>query len=599
MSRANATAAPTAPRLASRRGARRIIRRPPRAYTLPLAGLILLLHLLLALLVFDPTPFTGGDNAGYIALAQSLLEGRGYLELYDPATPPHTQYPPAFPGVIAAALALRIRPWVGLKLVIVGFSLAAVCFAFLWLRRRGWPGAAPWVALLVAVSPGVLELSHWILSDVPFAAFTLAALWGFERLRPDSWGRFTFAAVAATLAYFTRSAGLPLIVAVVAWLALRRHWRQLAAFLLLVGPLAVAWWLRARMLGGVDYVQQFMMVNPYAPDLGRIGPVEFVQRIIENDKRYLSQHLPVLLFGLEGRAVLVLSVAIVLLAAIGWGGRLRRPGVAELFLPLYVGLLLAWPAVWSGERFLLPVLPLILAYAGIGLTRLSRRFAPRLTRYAGPVAAVLVLAAAAPALRSQVEAGGACTLGYAEGDRYPCLVEDWRDYFEIAEWSRRALPDGAVVLSRKPRLFYLISGHRGRVYPLSADPDVFFATAREVGARYVVLDYVDSISGFYLAPVLLRRPESFCIMRVLASSRAVLFGIDEAGGAGEAAAPDPLGGGGGTVRAEIVFPSCPAEYWRGGGQADPAPDRAAAPDRPSAPPARRDAAAPPDPAGSA
>jgi hypothetical protein len=592
VSRANATARSAVPRLASGSGARRIVRRPPRSYTLPLAGLVLLLHALLALLVFDPTPFTGGDNAGYIALARSLLEGRGYLELYDPATPPHTQYPPAFPAVIAAALALGIRPWVGLKLVIVGFSLAAVCFAFLWLRRRGWPGAAPWVALLVAVSPGVLELSHWVLSDVPFAAFTLAALWGFERLRPDSWGRFAFATAVATLAYFTRSAGLPLIVAVVAWLALRRRWRQLAIFLLIVGPPAAAWWLRARMLGGVDYVEQFMMVNPYAPDLGRIGPVEFVQRLIDNDRRYLSQHLPILLFGLEGRFVLVPSVAIVLLAAIGWGGRLRRPGVAELFLPLYVGLLLAWPAVWSGERFLLPVLPLVLAYAGIGLTRLCRRVAPRLTRYAGPVAAVVVLATAVPALRSQIEGGGACTLRYAEGDRYPCLVQDWRDYFEIAEWSRRALPEGAVVLSRKPRLFYLISGHRGRVYPLSDDPDVFFAAAREAGARYVVLDYVDRISGFYLAPVLLRRPESFCTMRVLAPHRAVLFGIDEAGGAAEAAGAAPMRGGEATAQAEIAFPRCPEEYWRGGGRADRAPDGGDAP-------ARRGAAAPPDAGGSA
>ena len=592
MSQANATVPSEAPRVASGPRGRRIVRRPPRSYTLPLAGLILLLHFLLALLVFDPTPFTGGDNAGYVALARSLLEGRGYVELYDPATPPHTQYPPVFPAVIAAALALGIRPWVGLKLVVVCFSVAAVCFAFLWLRRRGWPGAAPWVALIVAVSPGVLELSHWVLSDVPFSAFTLAALWGFERLQRDAWGRFAIAAAAATLAYFTRSAGLPLIVAVIAWLALRRHWRQLAAFVLLVGPLAAAWWLRARMLGGGGYVEQFMMVNPYAPELGRIGPIEFVERIIDNDRRYLAEHLPVVLFGLEGRLMLVPSVAIVLLAAMGWGSRLRRPGVAELFLPLYVGLLLAWPAVWSGERFLLPVLPLVLAYAGIGLTRLCRRFAPRLTRYAGPAGAVLLLAAAAPALRGQIEAGRVCTLRYLEGDRYPCLVQDWRDFFEIAEWSRRALPEDAVVLARKPRLFYLISGHRSRVFPLSDDPDEFFAAAREAGARYVVLDYVDRVSGFYLAPVLLRRPESFCAMRILAPHRAVLFGIDDGDGAAGGVGAEPTRGGEAAVeQAEAAFRICPEEYWRGGRRTGRAPDEPAAP-------ARRGAASPSDAARS-
>src|SRR5690606_39598449 len=92
---------------------RRIVRRPPATQTVPLVAAILLLHLLLALLAFDPTPFTGGDNAGYIALARSLLERGAYVDLYDPAAPPHTQYPPAFPAVVAAALAAGLTPWVG------------------------------------------------------------------------------------------------------------------------------------------------------------------------------------------------------------------------------------------------------------------------------------------------------------------------------------------------------------------------------------------------------------------------------------------------------------------------------------------------------
>jgi len=535
---------------------RRIVRRLPATHTVPLVASILLLHLLLALLAFDPTPFTGGDNAGYIALARSLLERGAYLELYDPAAPPHTQYPPAFPAVIAAALAAGIRPWIGLKLLIIGFSLAAVGFTFLWLRRRGWPGAAPWVALIVAVSPGVLDLSHWILSDVPFWAFTMAALWAFERLRPDDWRRFGIAVAATTLAYFTRSAGLPLVLAATAWLALRRRWRQLAVFILVVAPLATLWWLRARSLGGVDYVQQFLMVNPYAPELGRIGLGEFLDRVLENDRRYIGLHLPVLLLGLEGHLLLPLSGSILLLAAVGWGARLRRPGVPELFLPLYAGLLLSWPHVWSGERFLLPALPLILAYAAIGLARVCRRFAPRLARVAGPASALLVLFTAVPGVYVATATGGECTRLYAEGERYPCVGAHWRDYFELAEWSRRALPDGAVVLSRKPRLFYLIGGHPGRVYPFSEEPDTFFAAAREAGARYVVLDYVDGLSASYLAPVLVERGASFCMMRSLGSTRAALFGIV----ADSASAASPPGG----REDEVVagYPSCPEEYWR-------------------------------------
>src|SRR5690606_8080211 len=125
-----------------------------------------------------------------------------------------------------------------------------------------------------------------------------------------------------------------------------------------------------------------------------------------------------------------------------------------------------------------------------------------------------------------------------------------------AEWSRRALPDGAVVLSRKPRLFYLISGHPGRVYPFSENPDTFFAAARDAGARYVVLDYVDGLSARYIAPVLIGRSASFCTMRSLGRTRAVLFGImaDSTRAAAPPGEPEDEAGAG--------LPSCPEEYWR-------------------------------------
>jgi hypothetical protein len=47
----------------------------------------------------------------------------------------------------------------------------------------------------------------------------------------------------------------------------------------------------------------------------------------------------------------------------------RRARVADVFLPLYLGLIFIWPAVWSGERLLLPALPLLLFYAAEALVR--------------------------------------------------------------------------------------------------------------------------------------------------------------------------------------------------------------------------------------
>jgi hypothetical protein len=102
----------------------RIVHRVVRRHPVVVVAALVLLHVALALLTFEPRPHTGGDNAAYITLARSLLERGAYLELWDPAEPPHTKYPPAFAGILAVAMAVGLQPWVQLKLVVLGFSAA-------------------------------------------------------------------------------------------------------------------------------------------------------------------------------------------------------------------------------------------------------------------------------------------------------------------------------------------------------------------------------------------------------------------------------------------------------------------------------------------
>lgn len=548
--------------------------RPAAPWLMPLA--LVALHLVLALLSFDPTPHTGGDNAAYISLARSLLERGTYQELYDPALPPHTQYPPAFPALLALAMLLGVSSWVKLKLIVVGCSGAAVGATYLWLRRRSGPGIALGVALVLAASPVVLDLAHWVLSDVPFWAFTALALWGYDGVARSGAGASStgegtgqdaggdvrgvsvamLVAIGATvLAYFTRSAGLPLALAAGLWLGWRRRWRELALLAALLLPLALWWWLRARALGGVDYVSQFWWVNPYSPELGRVGAMGLVQRVLDNAGRYGGVHLPLLLVGRAGGVAVLLSGATILAALAGWGFRLRRPGVAEFFFPLYLGLILVWPAVWSGERFLLPAYPLLLGYAAESLVRSARRVRPGVVVPAGVGAVVLVLLLVLPALRQGIARSITCTTLYRAGEAYPCLGPVWRDFFGIAEWARESLPDDAVVISRKPRLFYGLSARRGLIYPFSSDPADFFAVVRASGARYLVLDQLGGVSARYVGPVLEAHPDAFCFLHTAAAGQAALLGIlpESEWGTGAAARDGREGQG---------MAACPSTYLR-------------------------------------
>lgn len=525
------------------------VQRHPLPFALALAGL----HLIFAWLSFLPTPFTGGDNAGYIALARSLLEQGAYREIYDPAALPHTQYPPAFPALLAFAMLLGLHTWVQLKAVMLIFAAAGVAATFLWIRRRRRPLLALSVGVLLATSPGLLELGHWILSDVPFFAFTLAALWGWERLRPRDRGRLALALVFTTLAYFTRSAGLPLVIAAFAWLILRRRWTQLAISAGVILPLAFLWWLRARSLGGVDYVSQFWMVNPYDPAQGTIGFSGLFTRAFENAANYVVYHVPILMTGRTNGFAITLGVILLVLALASWVRRLRRPGVPELMLPLYLGLLCVWPSVWSGERFLLPAFPLLLYHGGDGVMRLARVVQPRFVRPLAAAAVLVLLGAQTPGLLQQVEGGTTCGALYRMGDPFPCLSPEWRDYFAVATWADTTLPAEAVVITRKPRLWYVISGRTAVIFPFTEQSDSFFAAADAAGARYLVVDYVDMLTQIYAVPVVLRRAAAFCMMHATADVGTAVLGIRD----GARALPDSASEGAGAV-----FSLCPVEYFR-------------------------------------
>src|SRR5690606_28766828 len=132
-----------------------------------------------------------------------------------------------------------------------------------------------------AASAATVDYSHWILADPLFVLLTMTALWLLERRagapgrRAGATGdrRLLAAGIAVALAaYFTRTAGLPLLIAILGWLALARRWRALwTAAGVFVLP-ALLWALRGGGSGGGpgDYAAEFWLVDPYQPGLGTI-----------------------------------------------------------------------------------------------------------------------------------------------------------------------------------------------------------------------------------------------------------------------------------------------------------------------------------------
>jgi hypothetical protein len=517
---------------------------------------------------FNPAPHTGGDNAGYVSLAYALLTTHTYTEAFDPAGLPHTKYPPVFPALLALLMALGARTWVAFKSTAAISTVAASAFAYLWAARRVGSWSALAVALLFGSSSSVVYYSHWVLSDPAFLALTLVALWALDRdydadgspdggaPGPDAkW--LALGVLAAGLAYFTRSAGLPLVVALLGWLGWRRRWRALTAAAVGLGVPALAWWARGRG-APTSYASEFWMVDPYQPALGTIAPAALLPRALDNLSGYVLGHGPAGIVGSRGAWVSLLGVVLVAAALYGWvRAASARTGPSEIFFPLYASLILLWPTVWSGDRFALPLYPLVFLYGVVALHELLARV-PRLV--ASLAASALALVIVLPAVASWVrEVGTArtCARAEASGPAFSCYGPRVGAFVSAAEWAGAALPEGAAVLTRKPRIFYAMSGVPSRTFPFVADDAELLALADELGARYVLLDEWDGLAGAYVGGAVMRRPGAFCFVRC--------FGRRGGGGAQlrgilpRAARADGAAGSAGDVRLGV----CPADYASG------------------------------------
>jgi 4-amino-4-deoxy-L-arabinose transferase-like glycosyltransferase len=536
-----------------------------------LLGVVVPVETALVVGAFNPAPHIGGDNAGYVSLAHALLTSGSYTETFDPAGLPHTKYPPVFPALLAALIALGARTWVALKIPAALSTIAAAGLAYLWALRRVGPWVALGIALLFGASSAVVYYSHWVLSDPLFVALTLAALWALDRddgeeatAARSPRGRLAFGVIAAGLAYFTRSAGLPLVVALLAWLALRRRWGALGASGVAIGIPAFLWWARGRGAPG-SYTTEFWLVDPYQPALGTIGLPALLTRALQNLAGYVLGHAPAGIVGTRGAWVSLLGLVLLGTALYGWVRAVReRLGPAELFFPLYAGLILLWPTVWSGDRFALPLYPLAFLYASLALRDFAARVPPLLGNL---TTAALVLALALPAAASWAREAGesrACAQLVATEGAFACWGPYVGAFVAAAEWAGASLPHDAAVLTRKPRIFYVLSGVPSRTFPFEADPRTLLSVADELGSQYVLLDEWDELAAVYVGGAVVARPDAFCFVRGFGrpgSGAAQLLGIlpaDSRGGAPAAAA-----------EARVV--ACPGHYTTAAGPSGQSP----------------------------
>lgn len=339
--------------------------------------------IVLSLLIFSPLLFMnirqvhdwGDDFAQYLAQADNLVHGRkmvatGYI--YNPEYPSlgPAAYPPGFPLLIAPLVSFfgnEVKPYnyfTGINLVFT--ALLAVVF----LRRfTGWTAALA-VAAALYYNPYVIGLKTEIMADIPFSLLFIA----FVLILPkDSkqWnkGVSVFVGLLAGMAIVVKSIGIVLPLAILLYSlrelyislkkgkafrhALPELRNPLIALLIAFVISSGLKFIFIRGAGGGGYFNIF--------DISMISEavafnIYIYSEVIRNF--FINSDSPIFWIGFPVGAVVLALFIIGFFKSI-----FSKPVITDWICLLYMAVLLIYPYHNSGFRFLLPLVPLILAYS--------------------------------------------------------------------------------------------------------------------------------------------------------------------------------------------------------------------------------------------
>jgi len=454
---------------------------------------------LCSLLVFDPNLDTNGDNARYIILGMSLAQGKGLSRICMPGAPPEIMAPFGYPLLLTPFLALFPDNYLVLKLLSTLLFLLSLPLLFLIIKGRVESLLlALGVAALSAINLSLLDFGHQVMTEIPFLFFSLLGIFAIQRslncdgprMTPKGRTLFGLSILALVFAYYIRSIGVVLLVALVSFLILRKRHRLALLAGLVILCLVIPWILRNQAVAdGPDYLDIFVLKNAYNPALGKITAGDMLTRIKSNLNTYAIFVIPQALFpslspsaGYRGSLGLfyVLGLTATLITLLGFIIRARRSsGFLELYIFFFLGACLLWPQMWSGMRFLIPVVPFMTYYFLVGLLVLARKLGSKLSLLWGKsLIWLIVILMIASSL-----SGLAWASGRLKG--YPA---QWQNYFLVADWCREHTPQESIFVARKPWLFYLRARRLVMNYPYTADVEEMISFMATNQVDYVILD---------------------------------------------------------------------------------------------------------------
>jgi hypothetical protein len=191
-------------------------------------------------------------------------------------------------------------------------------------------------------------------------------------------------------------------------------------------------------------------------------------------------------------------------------GLIRLKKFFKLFLFYLIaafGILLLWPEVWVGTRFVLPLIPLLSFLFINGAVELISLLGFRVLKIKSQNAIYLTLVALSLLSMNSYGKGALKTLKFDAKGRFG---NNYQNYFKLAEWIKKNASPTSVTCCRKGALFYLYSGKYVTGFENTNNVEEEIKYLEKVGTNYVILDHLGySSTALYLFPAIKKYPNKF------------------------------------------------------------------------------------------
>ena len=516
--------------------------RSPQLYWFPIiAGALVLAGTIAAM-----TPWPVGvfyDDGIYLILAKALATGEGYRYLNLPGHPAATHFPPAYPALLA--LLWKLAPEFPANTVVFKAANAALMGAaaaglthFARVRLAIPAPLAVVTVVVFSLSIPMLATATVLFSEPMMLALLAPALLLSERAVSGDGRASTVmgAAVLAGAVALVRSIGMPLVVATLLILMIRRRHASAGMYLAVVVTVLLPWqlWVAANGAQVPDIIGgSYGSYTGWVIDAYRERGLAFPLAVLGRNLGEMLRPLRALFATIPMVPAVMPLVGFTILIALGAVRTARQAPVLGWFLLGYLAIVLVWP--YSPDRFLWGIWPLIgMLIAAGGVELHARARAPGRRRWQQHVALAAACLAAMPLASYTVyHLRGLSGRWWESAQRGSA-----ESMMPLIAWTLRNTSPNDVLASDSDPLLHLYTGRL--VVPsitwTAADYVALRATNQQTAdlgvllaeyrPRHLLLSSPSSFAAPAARTLVERRPPGLTLTSVLASGGAVFTPVD-------------------------------------------------------------------------